>query len=75
MTMGNQRFGLYGFFGAIALALLMNNLMGCASPASAAVERPVRIERFTHGERTVEQVGDTTITVEPAEVTLYYYNH
>lgn len=47
--MGNQRFGFYGFFGAIALALLASKLMGCASPASAQPET-VKFVDVTHTE-------------------------
>jgi hypothetical protein len=106
----NNRFGLYGVLGGLVIALLLNTLSGCASPAqaepvrqathvlgeitdeivtisSALVERievaakdsveapvPTRIERFTTGERTVEQVGDITVVTEPGEAALYYYN-
>lgn len=35
----NQRFGFYGFFGAITLVLLLTKLTGCASPAQA--EQPI----------------------------------
>jgi hypothetical protein len=55
----NNRYGFYGFFGAIALALLANTLMGCASPASADEVGPVAA---TH---VVEAPADLELHVDP----------
>lgn len=73
--MSSQRFGFYGFFGSIALALLVGKLMGCASPASAS-ETEISVQEVdvtveVIGELSVEHDGDTTITVEPAKLVLF----
>ncbi|KAA0206852.1 hypothetical protein EDM68_00800 [Candidatus Uhrbacteria bacterium] len=50
----NNRFGFYGVLGGIVLALLLNVLSGCASPAQAEQPRAPRVTVL----ETIEIIGD-----------------
>jgi hypothetical protein len=61
----NNRFGFYGFFSAIAFALLINTFYGCASPAQAEQPRESRVIVL----ETIEIVGDVEAPVATTLVT------